>query len=129
MRNLSCLVCWKPFVLRRYGLEPGIIVCSAPGIGGGGPAKLYLSRSLCPQRFLCPQASSFRQGVVVTDVEPGSHAAEAGIQPEDVILEVNRQAVKSGTDIRNAVRDSGSRPSLMLFSREGINHFFAVQAK
>jgi Do/DeqQ family serine protease len=29
------------------------------------------------------------QGVVVTDVDPGGPAAEAGIQPDDVILEVN----------------------------------------
>jgi Do/DeqQ family serine protease len=69
------------------------------------------------------------QGVVVTEVVPGSPAAEAGIEPEDVILEVNRQAVKSGTDIRAAVRESGSRPTLLLISRGGISHFIAIQAK
>jgi len=69
------------------------------------------------------------QGVVVTDVVPGSPAAEAGIQPDDVILEVNRQPVKSGTDIRAAARESGSRPTLLLISRDGISHFIALQAK
>jgi serine protease Do len=69
------------------------------------------------------------QGVVITDIEPGSPAAEAGLQPEDVILEVNREAVKSGSDIRAGVRNSGSRPTLLLISRDGVNHFVAIQAK
>jgi serine protease Do len=69
------------------------------------------------------------QGVVVTEVEPGSPAAEAGIQPGDVVLEVNHQAVKSGTDIRAGVKNSGSRPPLLLIVRNGVNLFVAVQAK
>jgi len=69
------------------------------------------------------------QGVVVTEVEPGSPAAEAGIQPDDVILEVNREAVKSGADVSAGVRKSGSRPTLLLVSRNGRNIFIAVQAK
>jgi serine protease Do len=69
------------------------------------------------------------QGVVVTDVEPGSPAADAGIQPDDVILEVNREAVKSSADLRAGVSRSGSRPTLLLVSRNGRNIFVAVQAK
>ena len=34
-------------------------------------------------------------GVVVTRVEPGSPAANAGIQTGDIIREVNRKAVKN----------------------------------
>jgi len=106
---------------------------AAASEGGGGKESGGGQLGITVEPVTSEMASRLKlkrvQGVVVTDVEPGSPAAEAGIQPEDVILEVNRQAVKSGTDIRNAVRDSGSRPSLMLISREGINHFFAVQAK
>jgi Do/DeqQ family serine protease len=69
------------------------------------------------------------QGVVITDVEPGSPAAEAGLQPDDVILEVNRQAVKSGVDVREGVKNSGSRPTLLLINRGGVNRFLAIQAK
>ena len=69
------------------------------------------------------------QGVVITDVQPDSPAAEAGLQPNDVILEVNRQAVKSGADVRAGVKASGSRPTLLLISRDGVNHFIPVQAK
>jgi Do/DeqQ family serine protease len=69
------------------------------------------------------------QGVVISDIEPNSPAAEAGLQPGDVILEVNHQPVKSGADIRAGVKASGSRPTLLLMNREGVNHFIAVQAK
>jgi len=68
-------------------------------------------------------------GVVIDEVEPGSPAAEAGLQPEDVILEVNHQAVKSGTDLRNGVKSSGSKPTLLLLSHEGRTAFVAIQAK
>jgi serine protease Do len=68
-------------------------------------------------------------GVVIDEVEPGSPAAEAGLQPEDVILEVNHQPVKSGTDLRAGVKNSGSKPTVLLISRDGKNVFIAVQAK
>jgi Do/DeqQ family serine protease len=68
-------------------------------------------------------------GVVITEVEPGSPAAEAGLQPEDVILEVNRQAVKSGADLRAGVKNSGSKPTLLLVSHGGSTVFVAIQAK
>jgi serine protease Do len=69
------------------------------------------------------------QGVVVTDVDPGGPAAEAGIQPDDVILEVNRKPVKSATELRAAVRNSGSRPALLLVNRDGRSLFLAVQPR
>ena len=69
------------------------------------------------------------EGVVVTDVDPNSPAAEAGLQSGDVILEVNHQAVKSGADIRAGVKAAGSRPTLLLMNRDGVNHYLAIQAK
>ena len=69
------------------------------------------------------------QGVVVTGVDSGGPAAEAGIQPDDVILEVNRQPVRSATELRTAVRSSGSRPALLLVNRDGRSLFIAVQPR
>jgi Do/DeqQ family serine protease len=66
-------------------------------------------------------------GVVVTDVDPSGPAAEAGIQRDDVILEVNHQPVKSAAELRAAVRRSASRPALLLVNRDGRSLFIAVR--
>ena len=38
-------------------------------------------------------------GIIIESVEPGAPAAKAGLQPGDVITEVNGQAVRTGTDL------------------------------
>jgi serine protease Do len=67
------------------------------------------------------------QGLVVTEVNPSGPAAEAGIQTDDVILEVNHQSVKSAAELRAALGRSGARPSLLLVNREGRSLFIAVR--
>ena len=53
-------------------------------------------------------------GLLVQDVEPDGRAADAGIQPGDVIVEVNRKAVANVDDLRAAVRSAADRPLLLL---------------
>jgi len=43
------------------------------------------------------------QGVVITRVEPGSPGAKAGLEPGDVILEVNEIALSSPQDLSGAL--------------------------
>ena len=57
------------------------------------------------------------QGLVVTRVDPGSNAANAGIRKGDLIQEVNRQPVRSIVGFTTAMRASGSRPALILIQR------------
>lgn len=59
------------------------------------------------------------RGVVVTEVEPGSVAAEAGVQPGDVIQEVNRQAVGNPADFRKLLRDQKGSILLQVWSQGG----------
>ena len=66
-------------------------------------------------------------GVLVRDVDPEGRAADAGIQPGDVIQEVNRQAVQNVDDLRAAVRKSADRPTLLLVSRAGRDLFVTVR--
>jgi len=42
-------------------------------------------------------------GMIVQSVEPGSPAAKAGIQPADIITEVNGKPVRSGNDLVNPI--------------------------
>ena len=65
------------------------------------------------------------KGVVVTDVDPGSQAAAAGLQKGDVIQQVNRKPVTSADEFASAVRHS-SGESLLLVNREGNKIFLAV---
>jgi serine protease Do len=53
-------------------------------------------------------------GVVVQSVRPASPADEAGIQPGDVILEVNRKPAQSATDFANAVHQNPNGKDLLM---------------
>ena len=65
------------------------------------------------------------KGVVVTNVDPSSEAAEAGLRRGDVIREVNRQPVKNTADFERAVRSSSNKP-LLLVDRNGSTMYLAV---
>jgi serine protease Do len=67
------------------------------------------------------------KGLVITEVNPDSRAADAGLQEGDVILEVNRQAVQSVDELRAAVRKTTNRPVLLLVEREGRSVFVTVK--
>ena len=69
------------------------------------------------------------KGLVITQVNPDSRAAEAGLEEGDVILEVNRQAVQSAEELRAAVRKTTDRPVLLLVEREGRSLFVTVRPK
>jgi serine protease Do len=64
------------------------------------------------------------KGVVVTQVEPGGPAAEAGIRRGDVVLEVNRQPVKDVDAYRKALKAGGKSKSILFLVRRGDNTIF-----
>ena len=61
------------------------------------------------------------QGAVITDVEPGSRAFEAGLRPGMVIREINRQRVTSAREAREIGRDidSSERVLMLIFTGRG----------
>ena len=67
------------------------------------------------------------KGVVVQDVDPDGRAADAGLQPGDVIQQVNRQPVQTVDELRAAVRRNPERPALLLVSRDGRDLFVTVR--
>jgi serine protease Do len=69
------------------------------------------------------------QGLLVREVDPAGPAAEAGIQPGDVIMEVNRQPARSVADVSAALKRSGSKPVLLLINRGGHNMYVTVPVR
>ena len=67
-------------------------------------------------------------GLVVRNVDPEGRAADAGIQPGDIIQEVNRQPVQSVDDLRTAVQKSSDRPALVLVQRGERSIYLTVKA-
>src|SRR6266853_1092521 len=61
-------------------------------------------------------------GVVVTDINPSSPLASAGLRRGDVIQEVNHQPVKNVAQLEEAVRKAGNNP-LLLVNRKGTTLF------
>ena len=93
----------------------------------GTPPLLGLSVEPLPPQAAKQLGIRSGQGALVVAVDPAGPAAEAGIQEDDVILEVNRQPVKSAADIKAQLARSGSRPALLLINRDGQNIFLTVQ--
>jgi len=69
---------------------------------------------------------SKERGVVVTQVEGGSPAADAGLQPGDLILEVNRTATPDVQAFDRVLRGARSGSSLALHIQRGGNSFFVA---
>ena len=69
-------------------------------------------------RYNVPESTS---GVIVTAVERGSAAAEAGLQPGVVISRAGSRVIGSAADLSAAVREvkAAGRPSILLFVSAG----------
>ncbi len=95
-------------------------------IGDLGLSVARLSPEL-RQRYELPQESG---GVVITEVDQGGSAAEKGLQPGDVILEVDQESVSSPADVAERIRkarDDGYNVVTLLIQREGGQQWFALR--
>ena len=95
------------------------VVASAPEKGELG---------LTVQRLTPQMAESLglekSEGVVVTAVEPGSAADEAGIRRGDVILEVDRKTDSQSRRIQKVDRRHSKRRGVLFLVRRGENTLF-----
>ncbi|BCG96013.1 Do family serine endopeptidase [Mesorhizobium sp. 131-2-1] len=69
------------------------------------------------------------KGLVVTDVDPDSDAADRGIQPGDVITSVNAMEVNGTADVDKAMAGAvkaGRKAVLMQITRDDSNRFVAL---
>jgi serine protease Do len=79
--------------------------------GGFGMGVEPLTRDRAQELGL--QTSS---GVLVSEVQPGGRAADAGLRPGDVVTEVDRRPVSSPDALLSALKD-GTKPALLLVQR------------
>ena len=65
-----------------------------------------------------------KDGLVISAVKPGSAAEEAGLQSGDVIVEINRQAVKNLADYNREMARNEKGKSVLFLVRRGQNSLF-----
>jgi len=103
------------------GEQPEDFSSLAKGIGHG---KTPLSKFGLGLQELTPElADQFGykkgQGVLIASVEPDSPAAEVGLQPGQLIEEVNKMRVHKLSDIRKALKKSRLKKQVLLRVRAG----------
>jgi serine protease Do len=76
-------------------------------------------QDLTPEMAQRARVEPGTKGVVVTDVAPDSPASQAGLDPGDVILEINRQPVTSVADYKKVVSKLKKGDTVLLRVRSG----------
>jgi serine protease Do len=66
------------------------------------------------------------EGVVISSVQPGSRADEAGLRPRDVILEVNRETVKNVDSYQSAIKTGAKGKIVLLLVKRGENTIYVA---
>ena len=67
-------------------------------------------------------------GLIVTEVDPTSYAAEAGLSPGDVIVEINRRKVESIGDFNTVMERSRDDKVLLLVYRGGGHLYIVIKS-
>jgi serine protease Do len=113
-------------VARREG--PAGVAATAPPAEAGQRARLGVAVEALTPALAGQLGLGETTGVIVRQVQGGSPAAEAGIRPGDVIVEANRQPVKSVEDLRRAVDATQSGTAvLLLIQRDGASSYLTLK--
>ncbi|MCK8602535.1 DegQ family serine endoprotease [Desulfoferrobacter suflitae] len=95
------------------------------------PAKKESAWGLTVQNLTPELAKQFgweadERGVMISDIEPGSPAAEARLRAGDLVKEVNRQKIQNLRDYKQAVEKAKKEESLLLLVKRGENTFYVA---
>lgn len=69
------------------------------------------------------------RGLVIVSVQPGSAAAEAGLERGDIIQEVNRKPVTTVVEFEQAVRQTRNESVLLLINRAGSTSYVVLEPR
>ncbi len=128
--NLEVIRDGKPMTIKVTLVErPNDLSASA----GGGPSKApsrgalrgITVQNLTPSiRDQLGLPSSIK-GVVISDLDPNSPAAEVGLQPGDVVQSINRQTVNTTADFARLAGEAKGEV-LLRVNRQGTGSFITI---
>lgn len=97
-----------------------------PAPGAASPFGLYV-KDLSPD-LAHELGIDTKAGVLISSVQPGSRADEAGLRARDVILEVNREAVSDVNTYQRAIKSGGKGKIVLLLVKRGDSTiYFALK--
>ena len=105
--------------------EPVLALRPAPGKGNTESAFGLTVQALTPDlagKFEVEEAA----GVIVTAVEEGSAAEQKGVQPGDIVTEMNRQPIRTTADFKSAVAGADAKKGVLVYLRRGSSSTFVV---
>jgi serine protease Do len=75
---------------------------------------------------IAKQLGIAREGVLVSEVQEGSPADEVGIQPQDVIVQVNKVKISTMKDYTREITKAAAKKSVTLLIKRGRSSFFVA---
>ena len=103
-----------------------MMAAATPSEEGGALSKLGLAVQTLTPDLAKQFGVQGAEGAIITDVQEGSPASLAGLQPGDVIVEADRQKVASADDLQEALNKAKDKESLLLIKRKGASLFVVL---
>jgi serine protease Do len=72
---------------------------------------------------------TLKKGLIIVDVQEGSIADEVGLQPQDIILQVNKVKVSTMKEYQKEMSRAGEKGGILLLIRRGKANFFVPLVK
>jgi len=103
---------------------------SKSATGGAAPEEALDELGFSVQNLTDELAERYgyvgQQGVIVSNVEPGSQADRASIVPGMLIKEVNKQQVKNTKDFNDAIEEAKNRGTALLLVKHDIYSLYVL---
>jgi serine protease Do len=120
----------------RDGLEKDISIAVAErkeqaemaAAGESGQAFGMIVQEITPE-IAKHLGLSTKKGVIVVEVQDGSVADEVGIQPQDIILQVNKMKITSMKEYLHEIGKAGEKGGILLLIKRGKSTFFVPLTK
>ena len=128
--NVEVIRDGKPLTLRvTLDERPADLTASANGGPDKGPSQGTLrgitAQNLTPALRGQLGLPSNVNGIVISDIDPNSPAADAALQPGDVIESINRQNVRTVSDF-NRLAGAAKGEVLLRINRQGTGIFVTI---